>query len=269
VAAAAVHVARRAPELQPSGLAGRMAIVLGAGAMAKSAVQALLDGGAQVTILNRTPIHAERLAREVAGSVSVAPLDALPHLLPGAAVLVGATAARQPVVDIATVQAATVGRSGPPLIVLDVAVPRDVEPSVRFLPGVRLIDLDDLERYCPADLATQRATIQRAESLAVEEAEAIEEWLRVRAVSPAIAELRRRADEIRALELRRAAARLRDLTPEQQAAVDQLTESIVNKLLHGPTVALREAATRRSGGARSREIVLGALGVNGDRHRRR
>jgi glutamyl-tRNA reductase len=173
------------------------------------------------------------------------------------------------VVGVATIQAALEGRAESPLIVLDVAVPRDVEPGVRSLPGVRLIDLDDLERHCPADLLAQRAEIRRAEELAVEEAQAIEEWLRVRAVSPAIVELRRHADEIRALELRRAASRLRDLTSEEQAAVDQLTEAIVKKLLHGPTVALREAATRRRGAARSHQAVLGVLRLDRARHTRR
>src|SRR5207248_5956153 len=110
-----------------------------------------------------------------------------------------------------------------PLVVLDIALPRDVDPRVRDVPNVNLIDLDDLERLCPVDTPTRRAEQQRAEALAVEETDRLAEWLRFRAVSPAITELRTYAETIRTAELRRSATRLRDLTPEQLAAVDALT----------------------------------------------
>ena len=92
-----------------------------------------------------------------------------------------------------------------------------------------------------------------------EEAERLAEWLRFRAVSPAIAELRTFAESIRKSELRRSAARLRDLTPEQSAAVEALTAGIVNKLMHGPTVALRDAAARSGGKGRSHSRILRLL----------
>jgi glutamyl-tRNA reductase len=133
-----------------------------------------------------------------------------------------------------------------PLVLLDIALPRDVDPSVRELAGVTLIDLDDLERQCPVDSPTRRAEQQRAEALAAEESERLAEWLRSRAVGPAISELRTYAESIRTSELRRSAPRLRDLTPEQVAAVEALTNGIVNKLMHGPTMALREASVGRS-----------------------
>src|SRR5207244_3053031 len=101
---------------------------------------------------------------------------------------------------------------------------------------------------------------RRAEELANEEAARIAEWLRLRDVSPAITELRTYAETIRTSELRRSASRLRDLTPEQVAAVDALTASIVNKLMHGPTVALRDAAAANPGGlGRSRSRILRVL----------
>jgi glutamyl-tRNA reductase len=131
-------------------------------------------------------------------------------------------------------------------VLLDIAMPRDIDARARDLAGVTLIDLDDLERLCPVDTPTRRAEEQRAESLAVEEADRLADWLRSRAVSPAIAELRTYAEAVRTAELRRSATRLRGLTPEQIAAVDALTSGIVNKLMHGPTVALREAGVGRS-----------------------
>jgi glutamyl-tRNA reductase len=141
-------------------------------------------------------------------------------------------------------------------------LPRDIEPTVRDTPGVTLIDLDDLERLCPVDVESRNAERQHAEGLAAEEADRLAEWLRFRAVSPAITELRTYAEAIRRTELRRSAARLRDLTPDQIAAVEALTSGIVNKLMHGPTVALRDAATRPGGLGRSHTRILRVLRPN-------
>jgi glutamyl-tRNA reductase len=179
----------------------------------------------------------------------------LPTALSEAALVVGATASRSPVLDRTTVQCALAARKSP-LVILDIALPRDVDPTVRDLDGVTLIDLDDLERLCPVDVSTRRAEQDHAEALAVEEADRLVAWLRFRAVSPAIAELRTYAEAIRTSELRRSATRLRDLTPEQLAAVDALTASIVNKLMHGPTVALRDSALRTGRAGRSRSHIL-------------
>jgi glutamyl-tRNA reductase len=126
-----------------------------------------------------------------------------------------------------------------------------VDPRARELPRVTLIDLDDLEKLCPVDSPTRRAEQARAERLAAIEADRLADWLRTRAVGPTISELRTYAESIRTSELRRSATRLRDLTPEQIAAVDALTSGIVNKVMHGPTVALRAASV-----GRSREHIL-------------
>jgi glutamyl-tRNA reductase len=210
--------------------------------MARAAAEALLALGARVRLLNRTASHADQLVLNLRGPAEADSLDKLPQALSEATLVVGATASRQPVVTAAAVEAARAQRDRP-LVLLDIALPRDVDPLARELPGVTLIDLDDLERLCPVDVSTRHAERQRAELLAVEEAERLTEWLRFRSVSPAIAELRTHAEAIRAAELRRSASRLRGLTPEQVAAVEALTSGIVNKLMHGPTVALRDAAT--------------------------
>jgi glutamyl-tRNA reductase len=242
IASAGVTVARRAT---PGDVRGKLVVVLGAGVMARASAEALLANGARVRVLNRTPAHAERLMSNLRSAIEIDALDTLPRALVDAAMVVGATAARTTVVDFEQIKAAAAQRTAP-LVLLDIALPRDVDPRVRDLPGVTLIDLDDLERLCPVDTPTRRAEEQRAEELAVEEADRIAEWLRWRAVSPAITELRTYAEAIRTNELRRSAARLRDLTPEQIDAVDALTSGIVNKLLHGPTVALRNSGRRSS-----------------------
>jgi glutamyl-tRNA reductase len=256
VAAAGVNVARRA---LGSALDGQLAVVLGAGVMARAAAEALLAAGARVRVLNRTPSHAERAMASLRGSLQVDSLHVLPSALAEAVLIVGATASREPVIDAPAVEAAMSARQGRPLLLLDIALPRDIEPLVRKVPGVTLIDMDDLERYCPVDLSTRQVEQQQAEAVAAEEADRLSEWLRFRAMSPAIAELRTYAESIRKSELRRSAPRLRDLTPEQSAAVDALTAGIVNKLMHGPTVALRDAAARSGGKGRSHSRILRLL----------
>lgn len=260
IAAAGVSVARRA--LSES-LDGQVAVVLGAGVMARAATESLLACGARVKLLNRTPAHAERLVSQLGSAVETDSLDALPRAMADAVLVVGATASRQPVVECEMLAEAVSSRTGqPPLVVLDIALPRDVDARAREMPGVMLIDLDDLERLCPVDAGTRHAEFALAEALSVEEAERLAEWLRLRAVSPAIAELRRFAETIRTTELRRSAPRLRDLTPEQVAAVEALTSGIVKKLMHGPTVALRDAAARPRGLGRSRSHILGVVRPN-------
>jgi glutamyl-tRNA reductase len=254
IAAAAVHVAQRSlPDLR-----GKHTIVLGAGVMAKTAAHCLLAAGARVTLLNRTPDHARSVSRGMRGDVSVGSLDDLPSVLSDAVLLVGATASRQPIVRTDLLRSAQASRHEP-LIVLDIALPRDVDPAARSLPNVHLIDLDDLERECPVDVSVREAELRHAEMLATAEAERISQWLRLRSASPAIAELRTYGESIRRRELRRSSARLKDLTPEQIAAVEALTNGIVNKLLHGPTLALRDAATRPNGLGRSGSNILEVL----------
>lgn len=259
VAAAAVEVAHHLPPLRETSLADQSVLVLGAGAMAKSAARALVTAGAQPIFVNRTPQHAQSVVRELGLKADVASLADLPDLLERADLVVAATAARQPVVDLAVVEAAMAKRGERPLVLVDIAVPRDVDPRVRALRGVHLINLDDLERLCPVDVTARRSELQRVDDMAGREADSIANWLRVRAVSPAIAELRDYGERIRARELRRSARRLGALTDDQRAAVDALTESIVNQLLHGPTVALRESAVHprrfRSSQAAVRDLL--------------
>jgi glutamyl-tRNA reductase len=255
IAAAAVNVGARAI---PDGLRGQPAVVLGAGVMARSAIESLLAHGARVRVLNRTPAHAERLLAQLGGQVERGSLNQLEAALSGARLVVCATASRTPVVKLAHVEAALSQRMlEAPLVILDIALPRDVDPNVRAMPGVMLYDLQDLERLCPIDAGTRHAELESAEALATQESERLMAWLRHRDASPAITELQEYAEAVRQTELRRSAARLRGLSPEQVQAVDALTAGIVKKLMHGPTVALRETATRS--GSLERSDILRLL----------
>jgi glutamyl-tRNA reductase len=249
VAVTGVEVALRAPELL--GRTGQQlsVLVVGAGTMARSALAHLVGIGAPVTLLNRTVSHAVHLAEVYGPTVAAASLETLPEWLAWADLVVCGTASRRPVLGRGELEAALRLRSARPLVVLDVGMPRDVEPSARTLPGVRLIDLDDLERMCPVGTLERIAEQERLEGQAAEAARAIDSWLRVRARSPEIVQLRCRGQQIRSEELTRVAPRLKDLSPAQISAVEELTQRLVNKLLHAPTVALRERASRRGLGA--------------------
>jgi glutamyl-tRNA reductase len=131
--------------------------------------------------------------------------------------------------------------------VIDIAVPRDVEPSVNELDGCYLYDIDDLEAVVAETLAVRRREAERAEAFVVEEADRFQEWYASLEVVPAIASLRRRAEEIRRAELERAESRLGRLTEPERRAVESITAQIVNKLLHLPTVRMKEAAATPAG----------------------
>jgi len=266
LAAAALAVAEATSQLEGHALAGELVVVLGAGAMAKVVLPCLLEREARVVLVNRTPKRAELVAQAHPGAVTVAPLDALPGLLVHASLVVCATAARTPVLTRTTVSTAMDRRLGQALVIVDLGVPRDVEADVRAVPGVRLLDMDDLEQHCPSTAQQRGESVARVEAEIAAEADRIMAWLRLHAVSPAIAELRGQAEHIRQRELHRSARRLRDLTAEQRAAVDVLTERLLNKLLHEPTLALRAAAVHPVGRRRRLALVNDILRLDRGRH---
>jgi glutamyl-tRNA reductase len=139
------------------------------------------------------------------------------------------------------------------LFLIDIAVPRDVDPLVRKLTGVFLYDLDDLKAVADANLRERRKEASAAEALVEQEVLEFLSWRRSLDAVPLLVELRRRGDEIRRTEVERARRRLGTLTPEQEEAIDAATSAIVNKLLHYPTVVLKELAKN---GDSSKEIGL-------------
>jgi glutamyl-tRNA reductase len=245
VATTGVELALRAPELRGRTGQELSVLVLGAGTMARSALAYLVGAGARLTLLNRTVAHAVHLAEAYGPTVAAASLEALPDSLAWADLVVCGTASRHPVLGRAELEGALRVRPARPMVVLDLAMPRDVEPSTQTLPGVRMIDLDDLARLCPLDSRGRVAELERLEEQAAEAARSIDCWLRQRARAPEIVQLRERGQQIRTEELRRVASRLKDLSPAQISTVEELTQRLVNKFLHAPTVALRESASRR------------------------
>ncbi|HEY8341364.1 MAG TPA: hypothetical protein VIK95_15955, partial [Egibacteraceae bacterium] len=152
------------------------------------------------------------------------------------------TGASQPLIDVDTVAAATAGRTRP-LVLLDLAVPRDVDPACAALPGVTVLDIDGV-RARATDGATGDA-VAAAQAIVAEEAERFAAWTRTVRVEPTIAALRNRAEQVRVAEVARLAGRLGDLDERQREAVEALTKGIVNTLLHEPTVRLKQIADAR------------------------
>ena len=168
-------------------------------------------------------------------------------------VVVSSTGSPGRVLERGDVQEALRGRKGRPLFLIDLAVPRDLDPAIHELDGCYLYDIDDLESVVASTLSGRRREAARAEAIVAEEAEDFREWLASREVVPAIASLRAWAEEIRAAELARVRGRL-GLSESQEEAVDSITVQIVNKLLHPPTVRLKEAAAGADGGSYAQAV---------------
>ena len=224
----------------------RRIVLVGAGKIGDQAARNLVSRGANVVaVANRTVERADEVAERV-GARAV-PLDALESELVDADVVVSSTASSGYVLDRATVERVLRPRRGRPLLLVDLAVPRDLDPSIHDLDGCYLYDIDDLQAVVADSLAGRRREAEQGEALVAAEAEEFRAWLASLDVVPAIASLRARAEAIREAELQRVESRLGTLTDAQRRAVESLTARIVDKLLHLPTVRMKQAAAAADG----------------------
>jgi glutamyl-tRNA reductase len=243
--ASTVTVALRVAANRLDGLAGRRALLVGAGSLARLAGRALREAGAaELVVANRTPATGAALARELGGRA--VPLDQVADELAAADLMVAATAGTTPTVTTATVTEALARRADAPLVVLDLGVPRDVEPGVRGLPGVVLADLDALRAVLETDEEPRRE-VERVRALIAQETAAYLGGQREARLAPTIRALRARAEQVRQQELAKASARLAGLDERQRAAVEAVTRGLVNKLLHDPMVRGKTLAARPDG----------------------
>ncbi len=224
-------------------LEGRTVVLVGAGKISEQAARNLLTRRARIAfVANRTLDRADELAQRF-GAEAI-PLDRIGEQLAHADVVVSSTSAPGYVLDAATVDGARRGRQ---LLFIDLAVPRDLDPAIHDLDGCYLYDIDDLEAIVSETLAGRRGEATRAESIVAAEAEKFHEWQASLDVVPAIASLRARAEEIREAELRKAEGLLGRLDDGERRAVESITAQIVNKLLHLPTVRMKQAAVSADG----------------------
>lgn len=222
----------------------RSVLLVGAGKMSEVAARQMVRDGAHATVLGgRTFERAEQLAAALGGRA--APLEALRSEMSRVDVVISGTGAPGLVVRREDVDAAQAARRHRPLFLIDIAVPRDIEPEAGKVNGVFLYDLDDLRSVAEANLRERGKEAAQAEAILDQEIRAFLDWRESLDVVPLLVELRSRADEIRRAEVDKARRRLGPLTPEQEKAVEAMTSGIVNKLLHPPTVELKKMASNR------------------------
>ena len=227
-------------------LRGRSVLLIGAGQTGGLTARNLSKRGARIAaVANRTGERADRLAGAF-GARPVA-LEEVGDVLTTVDVVVSSTSAEVVVLTAEQVAAALPPRRGLPLFLIDIAVPRDLDPAIHDLEGCYLYDIDDLESVVAESMAGRREEAVRAEAIVVPEAARFAAWQAARDVVPAIALLRERAEEIRAGELARAETLLGRLPESERRVVESMTVGIVNKLLHLPTVRLKEAAAGTEG----------------------
>ncbi len=227
-------------------LTGRRAMILGAGEMAELALECLTNEGVRAAIVaNRTIDRAQALAERF-GATAIG-YDECWRLLGEVDLLLCSTASPRPVVAPAHVRPALAGRGDRPLCILDIALPRDVEPSVGDLENVFLYNLDDLQAVVAANVRRRHAELPTAEQLIADEAARYQAWLAGLSVVPVLTRFRAGMEELRARELAEALRRMPDLTPAQRAQVEHLSRALMNKFLHEPTVRLRAAARDPAG----------------------
>lgn len=223
-------------------LAGKRAMVLGAGEMAELALECLADQGVRTSIVaNRTYERAVEVAKRY-GAVAMHYEQCWTELS-NVDVLVCSTAAPHAVVGVEQVRPALDTRGDRPLCILDIALPRDVDPAVGQLENVFLYNLDDLQAVVSSNLERRRGEVPTAEELIDGEVARYWEWVGGLSLIPVLTELRERMDVLRSAELETAMRRLRHLPERDRAAVEEFSRKLMNKFLHAPMIGLRSAAS--------------------------
>jgi glutamyl-tRNA reductase len=221
-------------------LVGRRVLVVGAGKMGAGIAAALAHAGvSDLVVANRTTERADQLAQRIGGAV-VALAD-LPAALATADVLLTCTGAGVTVIDFELLKTSRHGSTSP-LLIVDVAIPRDVAPEVTALPNVTLLNLDDLRDWAGRALMLRADEARRVDEIVSEEVERFGVEATARQAAPLVAQLRDRAESIRRAEIERFTSRLASLDDAQRAALEAVTKGIVAKLLHTPSVKLKDDA---------------------------
>ncbi|MGE0685757.1 MAG: glutamyl-tRNA reductase [Dehalococcoidia bacterium] len=240
VAALAVSLSRKVL----GDLRRKTVLVVGAGEMGQRTAAALVQHGVgRLLVMTRRSGLAEEIARELNGVALT--IDQLPRALVEADVVISCTAAADAIVSAKDVERAMAQRPDRRLLIVDIAVPRDVEAAVRDVPGVHLYDIDDLEAAAEANLEARRREVTAVEAIVAGEAERFETWLGTRRVTPTIAALRKRAEETRQAELERTLARMPHLSDTDRQRIEAMSKALVNRLLHDPVTRLRDRENDR------------------------
>ncbi len=229
--------------------------MVGAGEMGKLTAMHMKSQGVQhVTILSRTMAHAARTA-EAIGGAAAAPWEDIDAVLGASDIVITATGAAAPILTKARVEAVMRPRRNRPLFVIDIAMPRDVEPAAGEIEQVFLYNIDDLQATVRENLARRASEVSRAEAIVTDEVQKFAAWLRSRSAIPTVVALRQRFEAIRRAELDRLDFKLSTLPPEARARVDEITHLIVEKLLLTPTEQLKSVTDADTAGAYSEALT--------------
>lgn len=227
-------------------LAGKRVLIMGAGDMAEGMATALQGAGvADVLVANRTWRKARALADRIGGQA--VRLSDLSQALVEIDLLLTSTGATVPVVERDDFAPVMAERAGRPLLIVDIAVPRDVDPTVSTLDGVTLLNIDDLRRFAQAGIERRSHELAAVEAIIDDELSRFRSAASARGAAPVVAALRARAEDVRAAELARFEAKLGALDERQREAVEALTKGLVAKLLHVPTIRLKDTAGSATG----------------------
>jgi glutamyl-tRNA reductase len=241
IASVAVDMARKIF----GSLNGRTVFLVGAGKMSELAARHLVQQGAgKILVTNRTHERARRMAEEFQGTITpqVVPFEKVYEAAGNADIVISSTGAPHHIFRPEHGQAFLHRRRNRPMFFIDIAVPRDVDPAMNNLDGIFVYDIDDLQQVAASHMAERTREATDAETLIAEEVNRFHQRLRTVTAAPAIVALQRRAEEIRQAELQRINARLATLTADQLAAVEALTRGLMNKFLHPPMQAIKQAA---------------------------
>jgi len=237
VSSAAVAVAGE----RLGGLEGRRVLVVGAGDVGAGMAIALRGAGvSDIVVANRSPERGAELAARVGGR-AIGLEGVVDHLVETDVVL-ASTGAADVLLERSEIEATMSRRGDRALLIVDIAVPRNVDPGVGQVFGVTLLDIDDLKAFAAQSLEQRRQEIGTVREIVAEELDRFRIERSAREVAPLVSSLRARAEELRASELARYRSRFSSLDPDAREAVDALTRGIVNKLLHDPTVRIKDAA---------------------------
>lgn len=224
-------------------LEGRNALLVGAGEMSEAAAKSLSSKGAKLVVVNRSLERAEELARAVGGQPR--PYEQLFLELTQADVVVSSTASPTFIIEPTLLREVIRSRRGRPLFLIDIAVPRDIDPRCGSLANVYLYDVDDLQRVAADNVAARRTEATLAESVIKEEASSFEEWRQSLSLRPTIVALRSHFQDVARSELERTLPRLKTLSPEDHVALTKMTDALVSKLLHQPMSELKGSTPGR------------------------
>ena len=228
-------------------LSARHCLIVGLGEMGQLALKRLRARKVEnITLINRSPQRAAGLAQK--HGLVTRPWEELPAALAEADVVISATGAPHAVITAEMVETAVTQRPDQPLILLDIAVPRDVDPAAARIPGVHLTDADQLQGDLDKALAARRREIPKVERIIKEELDTLTAQWRVLSVKPVIVNMRQKAEQIRREEMDRLQRRLGEVDPQTRQQLQFFSRSLVNKLLHEPTIRLKDKASHEEAG---------------------